>query len=148
MWFLPFDITKIQSNLSVNVIGDKLSDAIDKDGYTIIKSAPPPNHKPFRGSFDSNGFMVTPWIQYKNPFLPLIIGRIISGKPDNIIYVTMFPHPFGILLIWIFLFQVPFIWFDKQSLQLVTAFLIYVFTLLFYKAEAISSMDLFKKILK
>ena len=145
MWFLPFDILKLKSDLNIDQIFDTLQEVIDPNGYAVIRLTPPPNHIPYRGSLSLNGFSIMRWIHYKNPFLPIIIRKIISQASNNTIFIKMFLNPFG-LLIGIFLISLPFGWLDKQSLQTIASVLIYIFLLFVYKAEAVYSMDFFRKI--
>ena len=147
MWFLPIDILKIKSNLSVDAMCAMLLDVIDVNGYAVIRMAPPPNHKPYRGTFDARNFTIMRWIHYKNPFLPLIMGKVVEEKEVGIVRIFMIPNPVG-LIVWLIVLSLPFSWFDQRALQFAAMFFIYVFVLLVYKAEAIFSMDFFKGMFK
>lgn len=147
MWFLPIDIFKIKSNLSTDAICAMLLDVIDVKGYAVIRLAHPPNHKPYRGTFDSKNFQIMRWIHYKNPFLPLIMGRVVEENKCGAIWVFMIPSPIG-LLVWSFILFLLFSSIEQRALQMITMFFAYIFVLLIYKAEAVSSMDFFKSMFK
>ena len=53
-----------------------------------------PSGPPFIGSVDAYSFRIRRDIRYRNSFLPLIWGRIVSTPQGARVNITMFLHPF------------------------------------------------------
>lgn len=72
------------------------------ESVTSSWRGPRPSGLPFLGTVECRSFRIRRDIQYRNSFLPLIRGKIISTPTGSRVNVLMFMHPFSMIfmLVW------------------------------------------------
>jgi hypothetical protein len=101
MWFLPYESVILESPLSRQEVLDKLDSVVEsRSKFRYLFSR---NHKPYRGKVSGDRFEVSRIIYYRNSFLPIITGEIISGYPGSSVKLVMHPRPlvivFGVIVL-------------------------------------------------
>ncbi len=89
MWFLPYERLTIETNLSPEEVQRRLEGVVEpKKWFRWPYSR---DHEPYQGTWDGNRFKISRIIHYRNSFLPVIQGEIISRYPGTIIELVMRP---------------------------------------------------------
>jgi hypothetical protein len=100
MWFFPYDSFIIRTKLSKIDLQKILYSIVGpQDLWRSFRKVP--NNKPYEGKIEDGKFKLSRIINYRNPFLPIIQGKISPNNNGNKISITMRPNGFSIALMYI-----------------------------------------------
>ena len=103
MSILPYEKLIINTNLTSEEIIEKLNEYIEP--YQPFRNKFKPPNKPYNGKIDGNNFTIARNINYRNSFLPIVKGKIISDYQGSIINITLSLHPVIIVFIGFWLYM-------------------------------------------
>jgi hypothetical protein len=101
MAFLPFENIEYRSRLSLEEIMTRLSDSTEPEKTFRMNSFGNKPHKPYEGKFDFTSFNIRRIINYRNSFLPRIIGTINKDVNGLTINVKMKLHNAVIIFMFV-----------------------------------------------
>jgi hypothetical protein len=94
MAFVPYENIILESDLSYNEILNRIQNIIEPRRYIFSRLLKKDNGKTYEGELFENKFKINRIILYRNSFIPIIYGTIISESNKTKIYVKMKLHIF------------------------------------------------------
>ena len=102
MKYLPFENFVLTTSLSVDEVRNRIINNIEPKKEFLV-SASKNTSKPYEGTFFNNKFKISRVINYRNSFLPVIIGEISQDWGKTEIKIKMRPIIFILIfdIIWL-----------------------------------------------
>lgn len=156
MLFIPFNSYVYKTNNSEKELNDKISKVIEAEIPYKSRLVYETDSIPFRGLYWYNGFKISRVINYRNSFLPVIVGEI-NGSNINISMRLNSPSLL-IMLVWLLgslIVIVPEIFsyisskaFNSELASPFLYFIIaYIFITVIFKFESIKTKKIFDSII-
>lgn len=151
MKYLPFERITYRTNLSEQEIITRLSGFVEPKKFSFSKTST----KEYEGAINDNSFEINRIINYRNSFLPQIIGTFQKGNYGTQIEVTVKLHVFVFLFLIVWCGFVMFFLISlcvvQQKISIVflvpvgMLLFVYALTMLGFKIESKKSKEFLKK---
>ncbi|MHB1125332.1 MAG: hypothetical protein ACYC2T_00010 [Bacillota bacterium] len=140
MSFFPYASFRIETNLGVDKIAEKLNEIIEP--VQIIRE-PATKHKPFQGHIKNNKFKISRIINWRSTFLPVIKGEF----DENVIKFSMLLKSTTIVsLLSVYVLSFLMLWVTVVSKNIFAAIFvagiilaIYILSLVLFNSEVTKS---------
>jgi hypothetical protein len=116
MFFLPYEKMTLDTALDTAQVVERLKSEVDTSRPSWVQKVSRmfsgDSHKFFQGTIDGSSFKISRIINYRNSFLPVIIGRIEGSKVEITLRTAIFVNIF--MMVWLGLTGSTFLCLSKH----------------------------------